>query len=108
VMREVVLGQSAYDENDALSPVEKTYRLAKLAYEIYRAARAALRAGVTFEELDVAPARRALAAVRDAPAVLVEAQASLAAEVIAAIGVGSAGASGRSAESGSALGDEGG
>jgi V/A-type H+-transporting ATPase subunit A len=53
IVRETVLGQSAYDPHDAASPVEKTYRLATLADALYRAALAALDAGVAFESLDL-------------------------------------------------------
>ena len=63
-VRETVLGQSAFDPNDALSPVEKTYQLALLARAAYRAGLAALDRGVVFERLDLPPVRRALAAIR--------------------------------------------
>lgn len=66
LIREIVLGQSAYDPNDAASPVEKTYRLASLSYRLYETALAALEAGIGFEELDLEPARRALANFRNA------------------------------------------
>jgi V/A-type H+-transporting ATPase subunit A len=65
-IREVILGQSAYDPNDAWSPVRKTYRLAMLAREFYRAGQAAIQSGVPFDLLDLGAARRALAAVRNA------------------------------------------
>ncbi len=65
-VREVILGQSAYDPNDAWSPVRKTYRLAMLAREFYRAGQAAIQSGVPFDLLDLGAARRALAAVRNA------------------------------------------
>ena len=71
LVRETVLGQSAFDPNDALSPVGKTYRLAVLAHALYTRGLAALDAGVAFESLDLAAARRALAALRrSAPAEL--------------------------------------
>ena len=66
VVRESVLAQSAYDPNDAVSAVDKTYRLASLARALYRAGLAALEAGAGFERLDLGPARRALAALRRA------------------------------------------
>jgi len=65
-VRETVLGQSAFDPNDALSPVEKTYQLALLARAAYRAGLAALDRGVVFERLDLPPVMRALAAIRRA------------------------------------------
>lgn len=68
VVREVVLGQSAYDPNDAYSPIEKTHRLAALAYALYRAGGAALDRGVPFRRLELGPARHALAALRDTAA----------------------------------------
>jgi len=66
LIREVVLGQSAYHPHDAASPVEKTHRLASLSYELYQAAQGALAAGVAFEQLDLDPARQALMNYRDA------------------------------------------
>jgi vacuolar-type H+-ATPase catalytic subunit A/Vma1 len=62
------LAQSAYSPVDASSPIEKTYRLAKLGIQLYRSAVAALAAGTTFSAMDFPGARRALAAVRDATA----------------------------------------
>ena len=71
LVRETVLGQSAFDPNDALSPVGKTYRLAVLAHALYTRGLAALEAGVAFESLDLSGVRRALAALRrGAPAEL--------------------------------------
>ncbi|HXQ30146.1 MAG TPA: V-type ATP synthase subunit A [Gemmatimonadales bacterium] len=66
VLRETVLGQSAYDPNDAYSPLEKTYRLAALAHALYRAGLAALDRGLPIERIDLGPAQRALAAARRA------------------------------------------
>jgi V/A-type H+-transporting ATPase subunit A len=66
LVRETVLGQSAFDPNDALSTVEKTYRLAQLAREAHRAGLAALDRGALFEHLDLSTVRRALAALRRA------------------------------------------
>ena len=67
LIREIVLGQSAYDPNDAASPVEKTYRLASLSHALYLAALAAVDAGIPFEQLDLEPIRRALTNYRNAP-----------------------------------------
>ena len=36
ILQELVLGQSAYDDNDASSPVTKTYQLASLALALHR------------------------------------------------------------------------
>jgi V/A-type H+-transporting ATPase subunit A len=66
LMQELVLGQSAYDPNDASSPVTKTYRLACLALALYRGGLGALAGGTRFDQLELGPARRALAAVRNA------------------------------------------
>jgi V/A-type H+/Na+-transporting ATPase subunit A len=66
VIRETVLGQSAYDPNDAYSPLEKTYRLAALAQALYKTGLKALDRGAPIERVDFAPAQRALAAARRA------------------------------------------
>jgi V/A-type H+-transporting ATPase subunit A len=66
LVREAVLAQSAYDPNDARSSVLKTWRLAALARDLHRAAKAALESGVPFDRLKLAPARRALRALRPA------------------------------------------
>jgi V/A-type H+-transporting ATPase subunit A len=68
VVRETVLGQSAYDPNDALSTVEKTYLLASLARDLVERGRAAVEAGKAFEQLDLAGPQRLLAELRGAPA----------------------------------------
>jgi V/A-type H+-transporting ATPase subunit A len=85
VVRESVLGQSAYDPDDAVSTVEKTYRLAALARELYRAGLAALEAGAALDILSLAPVRAALAALRRAPASEVAWRAERAATGIATI-----------------------
>jgi V/A-type H+-transporting ATPase subunit A len=84
-IREVVLGQSAYDPNDAWSSVRKTYRLAVLARELYRAGQAAIQAGVAFDLLDLGSARRALTAVRNANETEYEGAAAKAAAALAAL-----------------------
>jgi V/A-type H+-transporting ATPase subunit A len=66
VIRDAVLAQSAYDPNDARSSVMKTWRLATLARDLHQAAKAALESGVPFDRLALAPARRALGAMRTA------------------------------------------
>jgi V/A-type H+/Na+-transporting ATPase subunit A len=68
VVRDAVLAQSAFDPNDAFSAVTKTYRLAALALALYAAAAQALERGRGIDQLDLAPARSALAAARRAPA----------------------------------------
>jgi V/A-type H+-transporting ATPase subunit A len=86
VVRETVLGQSAYDPNDAYSPVEKTYRLAALAHRLYRAGLAALDRGTPIDRIDLTPARRALAAVCRAPAAELDARAVEAEAAVANVG----------------------
>ena len=85
VVRETVLGQSAYDPNDALSPVEKTYRLAALAQMLLRAGRRALGAGTPFERLDLGPPHRLLAALRRAAPGEVDARAAEAQAAVEAL-----------------------
>lgn len=68
VVREAVLAQSAYDENDALSPVTKTYHLASLAWRGYQAGAKAIDRGMAFDRLNLSPVHGALLAIRRAPA----------------------------------------
>ncbi len=67
LVREIVLGQSAFDPNDASSPPRKTWALASLVLELLDAARTALDGGLTLDALELSTARRALLGVRDAP-----------------------------------------
>lgn len=67
LLREVVLGQSAYDPNDAWSPVEKTLLLVSLVHELRSAGLAALARGVAYDRLDLAVAARQLAELRRLP-----------------------------------------
>ena len=67
IVQELVLGQSAYDPNDASSSLRKTYRLVELALALYRRTLAAAERGVRVEQSELGPVRRALAAVREAP-----------------------------------------
>jgi V/A-type H+/Na+-transporting ATPase subunit A len=89
IVREVVLAQSAFDPNDADSPVEKTFLLVRMSHALHRAARACLEGGVPFDELRLERARQALTALRDAPAAEREARV---ADVEAALPRVSAGA----------------
>ena len=66
LLREVVLGQSAYHPHDARSTPEKTFQLASLACGVADRVTARLRAGTALSELDLGPFRRALVALRDA------------------------------------------
>ncbi len=86
LFREAVLAQSAYDPNDARSSVLKTWRLATLARDLHHSAKAAIESGVPFERLDLAPARRALSALRPAAETEMEARIADAVAAITAIG----------------------
>jgi len=90
MVRENVLGQSAFDPNDAYSPPDKTHRLARGTLDVLARGREALAAGATFAELALGPVRRALAALRDAPASEAGARAEELALRIAALGTGAA------------------
>jgi V/A-type H+-transporting ATPase subunit A len=85
VVRDTVLSQSAFDVNDAFSPVARTHRLAALAQALYSAGLAAIDRGVAVERLDLGPARQALAAARRAPEAEFEARAAAAAAAIGAM-----------------------
>jgi V/A-type H+-transporting ATPase subunit A len=87
-VQELLLGQSAYDPNDAASPVGKTYRLAGLVLSLHRAGLAALERQVPFEQLEIGPARRALAGFRGAPAAEADGRAREAETAIGRIGGG--------------------
>jgi len=65
-IRENVLGQSAFDPNDAASSIDKTRRLAEAGLECLRAGLAALQSGGSFEQMDLPAAVRALADLRRA------------------------------------------
>jgi len=68
LLREALLGQSAFDPADAFSPVGKTHRIARLITGLHRRCNAAIDAGTLFTSLDLSRARRAVLAVRNAPA----------------------------------------
>ena len=67
-LREFVLGQSAFDPNDAVSPPGKTLALATYAMNALENGREALARGVAFADSGVEQLRRTLANMRDAPA----------------------------------------
>jgi V/A-type H+-transporting ATPase subunit A len=87
LIQDLVLAQSAFDPNDACSPVRKTYLLASLALQTYRDGRAALEAGVGFEALALDPVRRSLAELVGAPDAALETLAAEAANVIGRLAV---------------------
>ena len=67
-LRELVLGQSAFDPTDAFSPPAKTFELADAAVRLFDAGAAAVARGVPFADLSLDAVRRALAHLRDASA----------------------------------------
>ena len=87
IVREVVLGQNAYDPNDAASPLAKTYQLARLSQAVYKAAIKALNDGAKYEDLDLRQATTAMASARYAPEEEFEMRVKQVEETIAAIAV---------------------
>ena len=85
LVREGVLRQSAYDANDAVCSPRKTHALAAASIAILRAGEAALARGTVFADLDLAPSRQALVALRDAAEADVDAQAAAAGTAAAAL-----------------------
>ena len=67
LLREFLIGQSAYDSADASSPVTKTWALADAILRFHREGGNTLAAGGTMATVDVAAARRALSALRATP-----------------------------------------
>ena len=67
LLREFLIGQSAYDPADASSPVTKTWTLADTILRFHREGMAALSGGATMAAVDVAGVRRILSAVRASP-----------------------------------------
>jgi len=67
LVREHVLGQNAFDANDAYSPLAKTSRMAALAIAALDAADGALVAGRELDALPLAGFRRAFGELRRAP-----------------------------------------
>lgn len=86
LLRESVLGQSAYDPNDAWSPVEKTFLLAQLVHELRAAGAAALERGKTYEQLDLATPGRLLGELRRTAPEELAARADAVRRAIGAIG----------------------
>ena len=67
LLREFLIGQSAYDPADASSPVTKTWRLADTILRFHREGTAALAGGGTMATVDVGGVRRTLSALRASP-----------------------------------------
>jgi V/A-type H+-transporting ATPase subunit A len=85
-VQELVLGQSAHDPEDAFSTVGKTYHLVRLAIEAHRQGLAVITGGGRFDQLQLGPVRRALAAMRSAPPAALEARIHDARQAISQIG----------------------
>ena len=64
IVREHVLGQSAFDPGDAFSSANKTAHMAALVVASLERAVAAVAAGTPADELDFAPVRRVFAELR--------------------------------------------
>ncbi len=86
LVREIVLGQNAFDPNDASSSIAKTHLLASLAMTLHREAGELLASGVPMETLDLGTPRRALARLRDASEDRLEASEREARAAVARIG----------------------
>lgn len=67
LIREFLIGQSAYDPADASSPVAKTWALAQAIHRFHRDGTTAIAAGAPMTTVDVASARRTLSALRASP-----------------------------------------
>jgi V/A-type H+-transporting ATPase subunit A len=85
LFREQVLAQSAYDPNDASSPPAKTYRLAALVLALHDAVLTRLDAGATVPLARLTPARRAIAAARDAASEDFERRVAEATDIIGSV-----------------------
>ncbi len=64
LVRDLLIGQSAYDPNDARSPIDKTHALADLILRFQRGGTETLQAGRSFGSIEVSRARRAIAGIR--------------------------------------------
>jgi len=84
-LREFVLGQSAFDPNDAYSAPAKTFVLADAALRLFDQGSAALSAGRAFTDLPLDEVRRALSTLRDAAAADVDTCRERVDEAIAAL-----------------------
>lgn len=85
IVREHILGQNAFDPNDAYSTLEKTGTMAALAVATLDAANAALDRGVAADDIDLHAVRRAFADLRRSPAAELDAAADAVRAVIATI-----------------------
>jgi V/A-type H+-transporting ATPase subunit A len=90
MVREIVIGQSAYHPNDACSPPARTAAIASLVVSLHEAGKRALASGTPLGELDLADARRAIDAARQGEPRALEQRVSEARERIAALAEASA------------------
>lgn len=67
LLREFLIGQSAYDPADASSPVTKTWKLADTIHRFHRASTETLAGGGLMAAIDLVGVRRALSALRASP-----------------------------------------
>ena len=86
IAREFLIGQNAFHEHDAFSPVTKTHALAKLLWDFMTRAGSILRDDAGFEKLDLAAVRLAFGAVKTAAPTDMDATVSRAADAIANMG----------------------
>lgn len=86
LVRETLLGQSAYDPNDAVSSLEKTRALAVLPLALHRTVLRLLEEGAAYEGLDIGAARHALLALRNSGPADVEARARDVERLVGALG----------------------
>jgi len=84
-VRDLLIGQSAYDPADASSPPRKTWALASLLHDAHEAAKASLTGGASYGSLDLAEVRRAIAAVRAVDGAAVDAATNAARDVLAGL-----------------------
>jgi V/A-type H+-transporting ATPase subunit A len=85
LVRERVIGQNAFDPDDACSSISKTHALASLVRELHTAGQAALAAGAPLDRLGVDPAAAAITAVRDSADDMLETRVAEARRTIAAL-----------------------
>jgi len=64
LVRDLLIGQSAYDPNDARSPLGKTHAIAELIIRFQRRGMEVVASGRGFGSIDVARARRAITGIR--------------------------------------------
>jgi V/A-type H+-transporting ATPase subunit A len=90
LIRELLIGQSAYDATDASSPPAKTWALADLIHQFYRGGRESIDGGKGLSALDIQSARAALDRIRSVALPGAEAVAAARQEILHAAGQGGA------------------